>query len=471
MSKKAVNIKKAGTCYLFGTLFNKGIAFITVPIFTRILTVADYGLVTTYNAWESIAAMFMSLALYMAVRASFIDYEDKTEDYLSTILLFTLSYGGVVIGVAWLIATFTLSAQYTLILVLCLLHALGSALIESVSMYLMMNFRYRFRTAIMVLPNLIATAIAVVLIKWVLESDLYMGRIVPTAILFFAFGIAVALYFLPKGKMKLNKEYISYGLKISLPLVLHGVALSILSQSDRTMITMLRDATETGIYGLIYNFSMVATVITTAFDGMWVPYFTRKMKDGEYADINKTSIKYIELMTIAMIGVVLLAPEVVKIMATESYWEGIKVVPPIVLSNYLIFIYTLYVNVEHYHKKTVFISINTAIAAVVNIILNYFFILKWGYVGAAYTTLMSYGLSLILHYIYSRRLNDKVFPIKNVLIPTMVIVVIVATFYLFIDMWLVRWGIAFGCLILLVIKERKFLMKIVKGEGGDYKNV
>ncbi len=463
MNRK-VDMKKAGAFYLFGTLFNKGIAFITVPIFTRILTVADYGLVTTYNAWESIAAMFMSLALYMAVRASFIDYEDKTEDYLSSILLFTLAYGGAIIAVAWLIARFTLSPQYTVILVLCLLHALGSALIENVSMYLMMNFRYKFRTAIMVLPNLFATAIAVVLIKWCLESDLYMGRIVPTAILFFVVGIAIALYFLPKGKMKINKEYIRYGLRISLPLVLHGIALSILSQSDRTMITMLRNATETGIYGLIYNFSMVATVITTAFDGMWVPYFTRRMKEGKYADINKISIKYIELMTIAMIGVVLLAPEVVKIMATESYWEGIKVIPPIVLSNYLIFIYTLYVNVEHYHKKTVFVSINTVIAAVVNIILNYFFILKWGYVGAAYTTLMSYGLSLLLHYVYSRRLNDKVFPIKNVLLPTIMIAVIVVAFYIFIDMWLIRWGIAFGCLVILVVKERDFLMKAIRGE-------
>lgn len=150
---------------MFGTLFNKGIAFITVPIFTRILTVADYGVVTTYNAWESIAATFMSLALYMAIRASFIDYEDETEDYLSSILIFTLIYGSILTVIIWLIASFILSAQYIIIVVFCLLHSLGAALIENVSMYLMMNFCYKFRTAIMVLPNLISTTIAVVLIN------------------------------------------------------------------------------------------------------------------------------------------------------------------------------------------------------------------------------------------------------------------------------------------------------------------
>lgn len=464
MHEKKINMKKASIYYLFGTLFNKGITFITVPIFTRILTVSDYGIVTTYNAWESIVMIFISMALYMAIRASFIDYEDKTDDYLSTILLFTLIYGTIFVTVASGVASLVLSERNAVIVLFCLVQALGAALIENVSMYLMMNFRYRFRTVIMVLPNLISTVIAVFLIKWVMKSDLYMGRIIPTALIFFIIGIGVALYFLPKGKMALNREYIVYGLKISAPLILHGIALSILSQSDRTMITMLRNAAETGIYGLIYNFSMIATVITTSFDGIWTPYFTKKMKGSEYDDINKNSVKYIELMTIAMIGVILVAPEVVKIMATKAYWEGISIIPPIVLSNYLIFIYTLYVNVEHYYKRTVFISANTIIAALLNIVLNYFFILKWGYVGAAYTTLISYGLSLILHYAYSKKLNKEVFPVRNIAMPVIIIVGIVLCFYIFIDEWMIRWGIALLCFVFLLIKERKFLLKIVKGE-------
>ena len=60
-----VSLKKASTFYLIGSLFNKGIGFITVPIFTRILTLSDYGIVTTYNSWVSIISMFISLALYM----------------------------------------------------------------------------------------------------------------------------------------------------------------------------------------------------------------------------------------------------------------------------------------------------------------------------------------------------------------------------------------------------------------------
>ena len=58
----------------------------------------------------------------------------------------------------------------------------------------------------------------------------------------FGIGIGVALYFLPKGKITINSNYLTYALKLSLPLVLHGIALNILSQSDRTMITWLKDS-------------------------------------------------------------------------------------------------------------------------------------------------------------------------------------------------------------------------------------
>lgn len=459
--EKKIDSKKASLFYLIGTLFNKGIGFITVPIFTRILTVEDYGIVTTYNSWVSILMVFMSLALYMSVRLSFIDYKEKTNDFLSTILLFTMIYGSIISLIVYAVALIVPMEMSSIVVLLCMLQSLGSALIEDISQFLMMKYRYRFRTMIMVLPNLISTIVAIYIIKYIISTGLYLGRIVPTSLITFLIGLGLSIFFLLKGKIALNKEYLSFGLKVSLPLVLHGIALNILSQSDRTMITMIRNITETGIYGLIYNFSMIATVITTAFEGIWVPFFIRKMNDKRYADIDAMVTKYIELMTIAMIGMTLMGTEVVKLLATEPYWEGITIIPPIVLSNYLIFIYSLYVNVEHYYKKTIFISINTIIAAFSNIIMNYFFITWWGYVGAAYSTLISYGISLVLHYIYARRLNNKIISLKKIALPTVVLVGIVIIFYMFMNWWIIRWCVAFGSVVVLALREKKFLMSLI----------
>lgn len=457
MERKS-NLKKASTFYLVGTLFNKGIGFITVPIFTRILSVSDYGIVTTYNSWVSILMMFMSLALYMAVRASFVDYKEHTKDFLSVIITFTCLFGclfSLIVIVISFIAPINLSLS---ILILCLIQALATAIIENVSMFFMMNYQYKARTALMVLPNLLSTIVSIFLIKKVLSSELYFGRIVPNAIITLLFGLMALLYSFKGTKVRFNKEYLQYGLKISVPLVLHGIALNILSQSDRTMITMIRSSEETGIYGLIYNFSMIATVITTAFDGIWVPFFTRKMNERDYNSINAFAEKYVEFMSVAMIGVILVGPEIVKLLSTKAYWEGIKIIPPIVLANYFIFIYTMYVNVEHYYKKTVFISINTTIAAVSNILLNIVFIYIWGYVGAAYTTLISYILSLILHYRYARKVDSKVFGLKHYVYPLIVIFVSVVAFYLFINNWYIRWLTAIITVVIFGVKEKDFLL-------------
>ncbi len=62
--------------------------------------------------------------------------------------------------------------------------------------------------------------------------------------------------------------------------------MNILSQSDRLMITVFRSASETGIYSLVYNFGMLATVITTGLDGVWVPWFTNKLRNNDVSTIN-----------------------------------------------------------------------------------------------------------------------------------------------------------------------------------------
>lgn len=454
--------KSASVYYLAGTLFNKGIAFITVPIFTRILTMEDYGIVTTYNSWSAIMGMMFSLALYMSIRTSFVDFEKEKCDFLSTILLFTLSYGLTISIIIYFFSYMFFSYWVSSIVLLCVLQALGGALLESVSQYLMMHMNYKFRTAIMILPGFLSTIIAYIVIKYIISTELYMGRIVPLSVITLFFGIGVSVYFLPQGKMEINKTYLKYALRISLPLILHGLALNILSQSDRTMITMIADYTQTGIYGLIYNYSMISIVITNALDGVWVPFFMNCMMKREYNQINRKAVEYIKLITVAMIIVILIGPEMIMVMAPSSYWEGFYIIPPIVLANFLIFIYTFYANVEHFYKKTLFISINTLIAAIVNIILNYFFISWWGYIGAAYSTFISYLFSLTLHYIYSVKLNKDVLPIMNVLIPILTLISICVVYYLFIEKWYIRWGSVIFCLIMFCFKEKQLIIDFCK---------
>ena len=437
-----VNYKKASTYYLVGSLFNKGMAFLTVPIFTRILSTSDYGIVNTYNSWIAIVSMLIGFALHMSIRIAFVDYREQINEFMSVTTTF-------VIGVGFLISGFVLigmsliegSVGVTLV-VLCLLQGMATALLENYSMYLMMQYRYKFRTIIMILPNLVSVIISTLAILFIVKTNLYMGRIVPTAVVHMFFGILIAVLIYRKSKLLYKREYLKYGLMISTPLILHGIALNILSQLDRTMITWLASASQTGIYSLIYNFSMIAMVITTAIDGVWVPWFMGKYKERKIEEINKLSVDYTKVITYAMVGLILVGPEIVRILASEKYWEGIVIIPPVVLANYMIFLYMFYVNVEHFHKKTVYITINTLIAAGVNVLLNYIFIPRYGYIAAAYTTLAAYAIAFILHAKYAKKLEKKLYPI-SMFGPSLIHIVVATTlFYMLIDFGVLRWSIA-----------------------------
>lgn len=445
--------KKASVFYLIGNLFNKGFAFLTVPVFTRILSTTDYGIVTTYNSWIGILSMVMGFAIYMGIRAAFIDYTEYVDDFVSVSTTFTLISGGIMCffigGGVYLLR---INVNLTLV-VLCLLQGLASALIQNYSMYLMMQYRYRFRTALMILPNLLSVVASIIAILFVVKTNLYMGRIVPTALITVAFGLITVVLVYAKSKMLFNWVYLKYALAISLPLVLHGIALNILSQSDRTMITWLADASQTGIYSLIYNFSMIATVLTTSLDGVWVPWFTEKLKIRDLKSINTLARDYISLMTYAMVGIMMVGPEIVKLLASSKYWEGIGIIPPVVLANYIIFAYTLYVNIEHFYKKTLYITLNTVIAAGLNLILNYIFIPRYGYMAAAYTTLVSYFIAFILHAHYAKNLEPEVYPLRSFVRPLAHILMTIVIYYIFLDKWCIRWGLLGVYIVLMLIKE------------------
>lgn len=459
--------KKASLCYLIGNFFNKGFAFLTIPIFTRLLSTTDYGIINTYSSWAGILSMIVGFAMHMSIRNAFVDYKDDTESYLSTIIKFTLlsSLGFMLIFYA-VVKIFRINISLSLVFI-CLFHSVASSIIEDVSCYFMMKYNYIKRTVLMILPNLISVCVAIFLISYILKKDLYLGKIIPEALTIIIFAIILSICYTKKG---FNTAYIKHALKISLPLILHGAALNILSNSDRIMITWLADASQAGIYSLVYSLGMVTYAITLSIDGIWIPWFTNKMKEKSYDEINYITKDYIKLITYIMCGLIIVSPEILKILASKSYWEGIKLIPIIIVANFLFFAYNIYSNLEHYYKKSNQITALTILAAVLNLVLNYIFIPKFGYVAAAFTTAISYFVIFILHSIYSKTLNSNVFSIKMFILPIIEIFIFCALFYLLTDLPIARWIIAiiYFCTVAFIQRDKimTVLLPTLKGKFG-----
>ena len=441
---------------MIGTLFNRGLSFFTVPVFTRLLNTSDYGIISTYNSWSTILASLIGLSLPAGLRVAFIDYKDKIDDVNSVLTTFGLIFSLLINSIIFIIFNF-IYVNFDLILIgLCLIQTTAAIIISNYVMYLEMQYRYKFRTVLMVLPGLVSTIISVFVIKFVLKNHLYFGRIVPNVILSFITAVCILFLVYKRSHVLFNMEYLKYVLVISVPLILHSIVLDILAQSDRVMIAKFANTSQAGIYSLIYSYGSIGIVITTGFSGVWTPWLWQNMQTRNYNRINEKSKAYITLITYAMMGAILLGPEIVRLLASQPFWEGIKIIPAIVFANYLIFIYSFYVNIEHFHKKTIRITINTIITAGCNLVLNYTFIKKFGYVGAAFTTVASYFICLFLHYLYSRKLVKDLFPVRTFLLPIIELSVVVVIFYFFMNLPIVRIGllVAISCMYIIIYRKK-----------------
>ena len=78
-------VAKAAVWFTFCSFFQQGISLLTTPIFTRILSEADYGLVAVYNSWLSLLTVFCTLNLSGGVfNNGMIAYEKYRDKYVAS---------------------------------------------------------------------------------------------------------------------------------------------------------------------------------------------------------------------------------------------------------------------------------------------------------------------------------------------------------------------------------------------------
>lgn len=455
---------KASGLYLIGNISTKAIAFITIPIFTRLLTTTEYGVVNTYTSWVNIATVVITLSLYNSFRMALAEKEADFESYCAS----AIRLSGILFCISIVLATLVIVVVPTLrgigwMIYACLVQAFGTFCVTAMSTKYMLQFQYTKRAVYMIVPNVLCAVLAVLLMSLHVKNR-YVWRILAYVIVYTLF-IGATLWATRKGKTK--TEYWKYAIAYSLPLVFHGLSLVILSSSDRIMITAISGAAESGVYSLVYNLGLISVAVSTSLEGIWLPWFIRKFKGREIQTINEKAKYLIENITVVVIGVMLVAPEILQVMASEQYWSGKPIIFPIVVAAYIMFLYDLAVNVEYQCKATSKIAANTMMAAAINVILNLILIPFFGAIAAAYTTVIAYFFSMLLHCHYAKQFTPGIFPFRKYLpyFMTVVVVAVLCEFTYGIEYAVVRWCVAVllgGIYLLLMLRKKRFIALQIK---------
>jgi O-antigen/teichoic acid export membrane protein len=228
-----------------------------------------------------------------------------------------------------------------------------------------------------------------------------LGYVAPMIIMCFV----IWSYILIRGKMP-SMECAKYAVVVAVPLVFNALAGNVLATSDRIMIKQMVGAEETAIYTVPYTVASLMSIIWTALNQAWTPWLYDRLHEGNFTTVREKSKLYLGIYAIFIIPALLVTPEIILILAGRAYYEARYIMPPIIVGCVFQFVYGMYVNIETFEKKTWLIVKGTFGAAMINIVLNFIFIPKLGYLAAAYTTLVGYFFLMLFHSLSVKRLGN-----------------------------------------------------------------
>lgn len=410
---------KDSIVYGIGGIFAKGVSFFLLPVYTRIFTPADYGTIEMLSVLSSFLSTILVMGMDSAQSFYFFKEKDKGTQaqarVVTAILQWRLTWGAGCVGVAMLAAPLLnsfffhgeLHWHYFAV-------AFSAALFSQVMNQSAEVFRLLYkpiRYLSITLTHTLASASVALTLILIFDQGIF-GFFLGS----FAASILAALW----GWWQI-RDYVDWStwhrdwwprlLKFGAPLVPAGFAMYILNTSDRWFITTFRGPEELGLYAVGAKFAMMIALAVQTFRLAWWPVAMDAMHSGDGEPLFRAMGRlYMALGIAGVVGLTALSPVLVGFLAAPQYFQAYPVVG--VLAWYPIFygFYLIAAGGIWKAEKTAWAPLLMGMAAILNIGLNYIWVPRYGGIGAAAATSVSFCVWGILSLMVSERLWKVGYP-------------------------------------------------------------
>ena len=443
--------------YVYADIFRKGLAFISVPIFTRLLIPADYGVLAIYFSFMGFFSIISGLGIRGSVTRYYYEERDDFDSFLGSNLILCIGWSVLIIIIMIFIKPVLLNffnVPFTL-LSLAAGTAFFSIIFQNYVAYLQASKQSKIVAKLNVIMGISVLFIGIILTV-LLKENRYYGKAIAYFFISIIFVLICLKPLLELSKLHIKKKHIKYSLVFGVPIVFHLLSGRILNDFDRFIINQLVGKKETGLYSFAYNVGMIQNIIVMGMLTAWTPIFYGKLNKKKFNDIDILASKYAKITFIVAYGLILFSRELVIILADKKYHASMDIVPIVIVSYVFFFLYTIYVDYAFYYKKTYLIAVFTIVAGIMNIGLNYLLIPIYGYEVAAWTTLLSFALLFILHYCNVKFVikSERIISLKMLLFNFFILIVFIFIFIFisqFINTYFLNFIIKVFLITLLIV--------------------
>jgi len=410
-------LKKLGkdvAIYGSGDLIFRLIGFLVFPIYAQVFSVEEFGVLALITASTGVVALVASLGLNMAITRYYWDPQTTTAmrpTVVSTGLAvqFVWSAALVLLVVASIFPVRgIIASRYAAgweIIVMALMVVIPDQVLQYCLNVLRLDFSPWKFMFVSFLKNVFSVTVGLVLVLFFAGGlgGLFAGGLAGTVI---AASIALVLVrreLVPTLNFPAAKRLVVFGY----PFIFAGLAYLLFGSVDRWMLAELSTSTQLGLYAIAYKFASVVLFVTGAFGQAWSPIALKLMRDdaGYRSAYSRVLSTWFFFLVIAGSTVALFGKEALHVLTPREYWAAAPVLAPLIMGIVLsgtTQITAIGISLEN--RTRLFASAAWA-TAFANVMLNFVLIPRWGALGAAAATFLSYGLLTSLYLFWSQRVH------------------------------------------------------------------
>lgn len=399
---------KASIFYILSNVLQKITSFLMIPALTNILSVEEFGLYVVILSWSSIFEIFATMRIYSnSYMAGLARNGENIDAYTRSVQVIEI----LLISFVCLIFEFFSNALYmftgidTFFIRMMFLSYYASS---SIAIWLAKQrffYKYHNMFAVAVLSGVVIPLIAV------LGIYIYKANLVVFFAIKSLFEILLAVPFVYiniKGTLdKINWTACYDIVKYNIPLIPYYLSMVIVNSSDRIMIQKIIGEEAAAIYSIAYSLSMSMFVFVGAFNFTLQPWIFKKLSKNNQASVKHKFNNFFVVVLCLNVLLLFLSPLIIPVMSSAKYYNAVLVMPPLIFSLLIMFIYQQFLNIILYYGWNRIIFVVSIIAAFANVFMNLLFLPLGGYLVAGYTTLISYCITFCGYFYFMIKLCRK----------------------------------------------------------------
>lgn len=410
MSEQLTQLGKHTLVYTVGIILGKVASFVMLPVYTRYLTPADYGILELLGMTIDVIGMIAGVGIVAGV---FKFYSEENDQAKKNTVISTAALSVAGLALATTIVGLALSSEMSRLVLGPGANARYMQLYFVV--YLLQNFEY-LPLALIRAENrsvLFVTVNALKLMAMLSLNILFVvylgmgieGVLTSNIIASAAVALGLTGYLVKRVGLRFSTKKFRQMLRFGSSIVLWSLASFVLVFSDRYFLNYYTDTATVGIYSLAYKFAFLLSVLAyTPFETIWMAERFEVAKQPDSQEVYSRVFRYMNvLLGLVALVLCLFIRDFLYVMSDPAFLPAYRLVP-LLCAAQVIFIWAAYWNTGIYISgRTRVMATGAVVLVVATLILNYILIPPIGIYGAAWATIAAYSLRFLWIYRFAQR--------------------------------------------------------------------